>query len=226
MNIFCWGGDQVRGDSISRGKSLFLGNMSNGPTKAILLVILLLISGEFLSAQESARISLPAGDSLNHKPEVPYDQGVPQMINETFFSSPEMPSFSLEVLAPGIGGEGMKMAVFDFSQALMGWRSEGLSSFPFFWPGGRWSTPGAGAGGSLFMPFRATLFSQAYRQLNNRLTIGGNSFGVTPPWAVPFRGTGDTHYDWRGASMFMEYKVNRNFRISTRVSVSGSPRHP
>ncbi len=225
MNINHRSEDQWPGDSFSRGKSLFLGNMSNGPTKAILLVFLLLISAELLRAQEPAGVLLPAGDSLNHKPGMPRDPGEPQMVNEHFSSSPEMSFFSPEVLTLGISGEGIKMPAFDFSQALMGWRSEGLSSFPFSWPGNRWSTP-AGAGGSLFMPFRATLFSQASRQLNNRLTIGGNSFGVAPPWAVPFHGHDDTHYDWRGASMFMEYKVSPHFRISTQVTVSGSPRHP
>lgn len=224
MNIYYWSEDQWRGDSFSRGKSLFLGNMSNGPTKAILLVFLLLISAAFLSAQEAAGVSQPAGDSLNLKPVEPRDQGTPQMVMENFFPGAEMSSFSPELLAPGISGEGMKMPVFDFSQALMGWRSEGLSSFPFSWPGALWTTQGGA--GSLFMQGQATLFSQASRQLNKRWTIGGNSFGVAPSWAVPLHGHGDNRYDWRGASMFMEYKVSRNFRISTQVSVSGSPRHP
>jgi hypothetical protein len=71
----------------------------------------------------------------------------------------------------------------------------------------------------------ATFFNQASYQIGDKITLGGNSFGVNSIFTPP-RLHGSNQWETRGASMFMQYNVNKNFRIETRVSVSGSQHHP
>ncbi len=116
---------------------------------------------------------------------------------------------------------GLTVPVFDLTRYLRpGWRiitSPASSFFPAF-PG---PTPQTG----IFFPFGGTgsVFSEATFSLNNKLTIGGNSFGIRSPFA-PLPGiSGTNRYDIRGATMFMEYKVNKNFRIGAGITVTDGP---
>jgi hypothetical protein len=71
-----------------------------------------------------------------------------------------------------------------------------------------------------------TIFNQASYQLNDKLTFGGNSFGVNSIFTAPLPHPSANQWENRGASMFMQYKVNRNFKIETRISVTGNQFHP
>ena len=81
---------------------------------------------------------------------------------------------------------------------------------------------------SLISPFfhSGAVFHQAAYQLGEKLTVGGNSFGMNSIFSPPPMHPSANQWDVRGASMFMQYKVNRNFKIETRISVTGSPHHP
>ncbi len=142
---------------------------------------------------------------------------------------PELPGmplsgipFSLESDA-GLRLPAMKLP--DFSAYLNSrWNTQEQASFIYpFSTGGARLFPGHIP---LLMGGTATLFNQATYQLSNRLVIGGYSYGVNPPWVAPGLPEGNNRYDFRGASMFMQYKVSKNFRIETHVSVSGHPRQP
>ena len=71
-----------------------------------------------------------------------------------------------------------------------------------------------------------TIFSQTGYQLNDKFTMGGYSFGANSIFSAPFPNQGKNNFDTRGATMFMQYKVSKNIKIETRVSVSQGSRHP
>lgn len=75
-----------------------------------------------------------------------------------------------------------------------------------------------------FPPFisSARVFHHAAYRVNEKFTWGGNSFGANSIHSLSRGLPGSDSWDTRGASMFMEYKVNRNFRIETRISVTGN----
>ena len=65
-----------------------------------------------------------------------------------------------------------------------------------------------------------SVVNQARYQINDKLSIGGNSFAGSSifnpmPMNRPFN-----EMDIKGASMFMEYKVSKKFKIETRISVT------
>ncbi|HBL77439.1 MAG: hypothetical protein A2W90_21275 [Bacteroidetes bacterium GWF2_42_66] len=64
-----------------------------------------------------------------------------------------------------------------------------------------------------------SIMNQARYQINDRLSIGGNSFSGSSifdpmPMNRPFN-----ERDIKGASMFLEYKVSKKFKIGTRIDV-------
>ncbi len=73
-----------------------------------------------------------------------------------------------------------------------------------------------------FNPFYGSfnIMNQARYQINDKLSIGGNSYAGSSifdpmPMNRPFN-----ERDIKGASMFLEYKVSKKFKIETRVSVN------
>ncbi len=74
--------------------------------------------------------------------------------------------------------------------------------------------------------FYGTILNQATYRLSDKFLLGGNSFGVGALWTSPLRKPGSNQWEWRGASMFLQYKVSKNFRIETHVSVSGNQFSP
>jgi len=95
----------------------------------------------------------------------------------------------------------------------VGSETSALYSFPIY------------SGGSpSFLPFFSSsrLFHHATYRLNDKFMLGGSSFGANSIHSLSRALPGSNNWDTRGASMFMEYKVNRNFRIETRISVTGS----
>lgn len=71
-------------------------------------------------------------------------------------------------------------------------------------------------------PFYANgmVFNQAKYKLNDRFSFGGNSFGAQSIFDQPQMNPAIQNMSTKGASMFMQYKVSKNFKIETRVSVT------
>jgi len=84
--------------------------------------------------------------------------------------------------------------------------------------------------GYIVSPFyiKGIIFNQATYQLNDKFSVGGNSFGAQSVFDKPRMNSSINDMSTKGASMFMQYKVSKNFKIETRVSVSGhkSPWEP
>ena len=144
---------------------------------------------------------------------------------------PFLPGISLTGPFPSEGflysgaiGQTPELQAFDFTEYLTSrWKVETPGSLFSGFYGNARLFPG---GMPLFYGGTMAVFNQATYQFSDRLRMGGNSFGVNPPWVAPGLPGGQNRYDFRGASLFMEYKVSKNFRIETRVSVSGSPHSP
>jgi len=65
-----------------------------------------------------------------------------------------------------------------------------------------------------------TVFNQATYRINDRLSFGGNSFGAQSIFDKPQMNPAIQNMSTKGASMYMQYKVSKNFKIETRVSVT------
>lgn len=72
------------------------------------------------------------------------------------------------------------------------------------------------------------VFNQSAYRLSDRFSIGGSSFGAHSVFEQPRLNSGIQDMSIKGASMFMQYKVSKKFKIETRVSVSNrqSPWEP
>jgi hypothetical protein len=64
------------------------------------------------------------------------------------------------------------------------------------------------------------IYNQATYRVNDRFSFGGNSFGAQSVFDQPILNPAIQNMSTKGASMFMQYKVSKNFKIETRVSVT------
>ena len=76
--------------------------------------------------------------------------------------------------------------------------------------------------GALFNPVFpfGKVYNQSTYRLNERFLIGGNSFGAQSVFDRPKMNTTIQDMSIKGASMFMQYKVNDHFKVQTRISIS------
>lgn len=74
-------------------------------------------------------------------------------------------------------------------------------------------------------PFGQVFNQSAYR-FNDRLVIGGNSFGAQSVFDRPTLNSTIQDMSIKGASMFIEYKVNDRFKVQTRIGISNRESAP
>ena len=76
-----------------------------------------------------------------------------------------------------------------------------------------------------FPPFFPTgkIFNQATYRLNDRFSLGGNSFGAQSVFEMPRINSSIQNMNWKGASMFLQYKVSKSVKVEGRVSISNRP---
>ena len=171
----------------------------------------MMTSFRFLAAQEPVKpVVLPA-DSIN--PGLKTGATAPLLYQPGLtstglnFEFQDIPAFTPKITAPP----------FDLSAYLKNrWVVTYTSGngLPFF--------PSA----LFFTPVWGTLFNQAVFQASDKLKIGGNSFGINSLLHAPLPSGNGGNYDYRGISVFMEYKVTNNFRIGGSISVAGHPNQP
>lgn len=70
------------------------------------------------------------------------------------------------------------------------------------------------------------VFNQSSYMVNDRISIGGNSFGARSAFEPPKLNSSIQDMSIKGASMFIQYKVNDRFKVQTRVSISNRPSTP
>ncbi|MFV0590746.1 MAG: hypothetical protein ACK5M7_05130 [Draconibacterium sp.] len=63
------------------------------------------------------------------------------------------------------------------------------------------------------------IFGGSVTQLSDKLSIGGFSYGANSPLSAPLPNANKSYFDTYGSTMFMQYKVSKNFKIETSVSV-------
>jgi hypothetical protein len=176
-----------------------------------ILYFLFLIPGiilfQFLSAQEPVKRPYHPEDSLKLSAPGLYEPGFnlsalkPDLFNVT--------DINLTFVTPSI----------DFSGILnKRWKIDGPFTNRFL------TFPSIST--YFFFPGTGTVFNQAVYQATDKLKIGGNSFGINSLLHAPLPGVGLRNYDYRGMSVFMEYKINKNFRIGGSISVAGNPYQP
>lgn len=73
-----------------------------------------------------------------------------------------------------------------------------------------------------FSPFLATgiVFNQSTYRLNDRFSLGGNSFGYNSVFDQPRLNPAIQNMSTKGASMFLQYKVSKGFKVEGRVSIT------
>ncbi len=76
--------------------------------------------------------------------------------------------------------------------------------------------------GYIVSPFytNGMVFNQSTYQLSDKFSVGGNSFGAQSVFDKPRMNSSINDMSTKGASMFMQYKVSKNFKVETRVSIS------
>lgn len=70
------------------------------------------------------------------------------------------------------------------------------------------------------------ILSAAAYQLSDKFTLGGYSYGTNSIFSAPHPSQGVNNFDSYGSTLFMEYKVSKNFKIETRVNVQQGGQHP
>jgi len=92
------------------------------------------------------------------------------------------------------------------------------------------SIPASGFSLSSMSPFyspfyqNGRVFSEAAYKIGDKFTFGGFSYG-TNPMMMPPPAPGINNFNRYGSTMFMQYKVGKNFKIETRVNVSQGPKY-
>ncbi len=172
--------------------------------KLIYLFILFCFSGA--AAQEGLTPLFPEQDSteLAAERQIMYHQ----LLNGTFDTE--------------LFSEPVQLPEFNFQQELMKrWSYNPETTFHQVYFNGFHPS----AFGFFPSPFysEGAVFSQEKYQLSDKFVIGGFSYGANSLFSAPLPGKGINDFDTRGATMFMQYKVSKNFKIETRVSVQQGP---
>lgn len=181
--------------------------------KGLLVIFMLFFPARAAFAQGLSEIAMPGTDTLKSVQTVRAESGL-----TTPLFNPEFPlALSPEMFA-------LNAPVFDFKPYLQSnWKVEYQNSMGFH-PEARFSPGTPFMVSPLF--HNGTIFNQASYSISDKLTLGGNSFGVNSIFTAPLPHPSSNQWETRGASMFMQYKVNKNFKIETRISVTGSQYHP
>ena len=134
---------------------------------------------------------------------------------------------SLNMTRPEISGESFSPEQFNlfdpalFHQPLLPDYTKNLDFKKYLNPSGftgtSFSTYGFG-----YSPFLTgeRIFNQSAFRLNEQFLIGGNSFGARSVFDQPGINSSIQDMSTKGASMFIQYKVSKNFKVETRLSIS------
>lgn len=129
------------------------------------------------------------------KPLLSDDSFVPEKLNlfdNSLFTQPLLPSWNKNLdFLKYLGSSGVSTESYTIS---------GFGYSPFFLNG--------------------KVFNQATYRLNERFSFGGNSFGAQSVFDKPKLNPAIQDMNTKGASMFLQYKVSKNFKVEGRVSIS------
>lgn len=122
--------------------------------------------------------------------------------------------------------EEIKLQDFDFTAEYINRYTLNLNVFPI----NNYTFSGFSSGmtNSFHSPFyrNGTILSAAAYQLGDKFILGGFSYGANSISSAPFPNQGINNFDSYGSTLFLQYKVSKNFKIETRVNVIQGGQHP
>lgn len=126
---------------------------------------------------------------------------------------------------PDLHGETISLTGFDFDKEFA--KRYGFSFDLYSFAHLPLSGFSAGSLNPLFSPFNQNgmILSEGAYKINNRFTFGGYSYG-TSPMNLPPPMPGMNDFSRYGNTMFMQYKVGKNFKIETRFNISKGGMYP
>lgn len=79
-----------------------------------------------------------------------------------------------------------------------------------------------------YSPFygNATVLSAAAYQLGDKFVLGGYSYGANSIFGAAATNPGMNNFNSYGSTLFLQYKVSKNFKIETRINVQQNGYHP
>lgn len=80
-------------------------------------------------------------------------------------------------------------------------------------------SPGTFTGFSPFY-YNGQILSDAAYKLGDKFVVGGFSYGANSVISSPLSNQNGSYFDNYGSTMFMQYKVSKNFKIETSISVN------
>ncbi len=122
--------------------------------------------------------------------------------------------------------EEIKLPDFDFMTEYDNRYSINLGVYPM----AKYSFGGISSG--MTNPFYSPLYgnamvlSAAAYQLGDKFVLGGYSYGTNSVFAAPNPNRGMNNFDSYGSTLFLQYKVSKNFKIETRINVQQNGQHP
>ena len=126
---------------------------------------------------------------------------------------------------PGLHGETITLSGFDFDAEFAKRYGFSFDMYSFA------HTPmtGFSAGGldPFYSPFNQNgmILSEGAYKISNKFTFGGYSYG-TSPMNLPPPMPGMNDFTRYGSTMFMQYKVGKNFKIETRFNITKGGMYP
>ncbi len=179
-------------------------NSMREKTGLIILMGILMLAGFSTKAQEKLMPVMPVEDStqLLLEKQILYQQLTSgKLENSQIFEVPQLPKFDFSAaVANRINIEPSERI---HATTFNGFMPEMFTVFPLFHNG--------------------AIFSSATYQLSDKFSVGGYSFGANSIFSAPLPNQGMNNFDTHGSTMFMQYKVSKNFKIETRVSVTQGP---
>lgn len=86
----------------------------------------------------------------------------------------------------------------------------------------------AGSMYPMFSPFyqNGMVLSEAAYKFGDKFTFGGFSYGANSMLSAPLPNQGMNKFDSYGSTIFLQYKVSKNFKIETRFNVNQGGFYP
>lgn len=126
----------------------------------------------------------------------------------------------------GLMSETIKLPGFNFHDEFAQRYSVQFNMYSF----GSFPASGFSAGtmNSFYSPFyqNAMVLSEAAYKIGNKFSFGGFSYGANSMLSAPLPNQGMNKFDSYGSTIFLQYKVSKNFKIETRVNVSQGGIYP
>ncbi len=125
----------------------------------------------------------------------------------------------------GLNAETITLTGFDFDAEFA--KRYGFSFDLYSFAHSPMTAFSAGGLNPFFSPFNQNgmILSEGAYRISNRFTFGGYSYG-TNPMNLPPPMPGMNDFSRYGNTMYMQYKVGKNFKIETRFNISKGGMYP